>query len=209
MPYYPKLKILFIHIPKTGGTVIENEIKKITYQRLYSGKCNDLLPSPNNKISLQHQPYEILYKYRSICFRSLYIFNKIKMFTIVRNPYDRVISDLFFLKKIKKETSAEDVYIIIKNDYIFRKDLDNHNLPQYKFITDKNNEIVKNIKIFRTENLNRDNEILNKYLGININIIRDDANKDYSKYFCKESRKLIADHYRKDFELFNYDTFGF
>ena len=131
------------------------------------------------------------------------------MFTIVRNPYDRVISDLFFFKKIRKETSAENVYIIIKNDYIFRKDLDNHNLPQYKFITDKNNKIVKNIKIFRTENLNRDNEILNKYLGININIIRNDVNKDYSKYFSNESRKLIADYYRKDFELFNYDTLGF
>lgn len=28
MPYYKEKKLLFIHIPKTGGTVIENEIKK-------------------------------------------------------------------------------------------------------------------------------------------------------------------------------------
>jgi hypothetical protein len=36
MPYYKDKNLLFIHIPKTGGTVIENNIKKHTPQKLFS-----------------------------------------------------------------------------------------------------------------------------------------------------------------------------
>ena len=41
MPYYPYINLLFIHIPKTGGTIIGNEIKKKTKQRLYSDDINN------------------------------------------------------------------------------------------------------------------------------------------------------------------------
>ena len=37
MPYYSNINVLFIHIPKTGGTVIEEAIQKKTKQTLYSG----------------------------------------------------------------------------------------------------------------------------------------------------------------------------
>ena len=66
MPYYKESNILFIHIPKTGGTVIETQLKKKFKQTLYGDETNDILPHPYNNTSLQHQYYTTLYKYRNL-----------------------------------------------------------------------------------------------------------------------------------------------
>ena len=202
MPYYKESNILFIHIPKTGGTVIEQQLKKKFKQTLYGGSLNhnDILPHPYNTASLQHQYYSTLYKYRDLLNIN---FNNIKIFTIVRNPYDRIISDLFFYSLIKKEDNSDKVFKIIKNNYL-GKNLDNHNKPQYKFITDENFKLFENIKIFKTETLNEDNQKLNDYLGTKINITMNNINKDYSRYFNKDSIDLINHYYKYDFKLFNY-----
>lgn len=205
MPYYKEKNILFIHIPKTGGTVIENQLKYIYKQTLFNvNRDSNLLDPPYNTINYQHQFYTTLYKYRNkldIDFNN----NDIKIFSVVRNPYDRVISDLFFMLSMKKNTPSDEVYNIIKYNYLYRNDLDNHNEPQYKYLVDENSELIKNIKIFKTETLNESNDILNKYLGVDINIKKTTPNMDYSIYLNNDSIALINEFYKKDFELFGYD----
>lgn len=203
MPYYKEKDLLFIHIPKTGGTNIENCIKNKYKQTLFSGKTNDLLEYPHNNISLQHQFYITIYNNRDKL--DINFNNNIKIFSIVRNPYDRIISDLFWNKIIEKDFTSEQVYDKIINDYLNRYDLDNHNVSQYKYITDNDCNLISNIKIFKCENLNEINEDLNKFIGFDINIKKDNVNKDYSKYLNKNSIDLINKIYKKDFELFNYD----
>ena len=93
---------------------------------------------------------------------------------------------------------------MLANNYLDRYDLDNHKEPQYKFIVDENSELIKDIKIFKTETLNELNDELNKFVGFNINIRKKGVNKDYSNYLNKDSISLINTFYKKDFELFNY-----
>lgn len=203
MPYYPEKNILFIHVPKTGGTVIENELKKKYKQNLYNTRRrNNLLDSPYNNSSLQHQFYSTIYKYRD---RLNINFDKIKIFSVVRNPYNRVISDLFWFKLIKKDFTKNQIYDIIKKKYLYRSDLDNHNLPQYKFLTNENLDLYENIKIFKTEKLNECNDELNEYLNVDIEIKRDNINKNYMVYLNKNSISLINKFYDMDFKLFNYE----
>jgi len=55
--------------------------------------------------------------------------NNLKIITIVRNPYTRIISDLFHFKLIKEYTLSTDIFEIIKK-YLYDENLDNHNVPQ-------------------------------------------------------------------------------
>jgi hypothetical protein len=80
--------------------------------------------------SLQHITYnQIVENYKIFNID----FDNIKIITIVRNPYERIVSDLFFYKLIKTDTSKEEVFDII-NKYLVLDIYDNHNIPQYKFI---------------------------------------------------------------------------
>tara|TARA_Y100000992_G_C21267915_1_gene494999 strand:+ start:1098 stop:1736 length:639 start_codon:yes stop_codon:yes gene_type:complete len=210
MPYYREKNILFVHIPKTAGSNIEKQLEKITKGELkikgkptiYSSKRHKLLDYPYNLVSPQHQFYSTLYLYRN----KLNInFDGLKIFSVVRNPYDRIISDLYWCKLITKSSTSKEVYKVIKNNYLNRIDLDNHNVPQYKFLTDKNDKLIQDIKIFKCESLNSKNAELNEFLNLKININKKDVNKDYSKYLNRESIDMINTFYEKDFKLFDYE----
>jgi hypothetical protein len=206
MPYYKDLNLLFIHIPKTGGTSLEQYLKKTNTQTLYStGLYNHILYEKFKLISsLQHLTYKKICKYKN----TLEVdFNEdLKIITIVRNPYDRIISDLFYFDLIKENTSSDDVYKVITK-YIYEDSHDNHNIPQYEFLIDKNNKIIPNITIFKTETLTED---LKKYGFNDFNFIfhknkQNIKKENYNTYLNNASIKLVNEFYKKDFEFFNYE----
>jgi hypothetical protein len=123
--------------------------------------------------------------------------------TIVRNPYERIISDLFFLKLITMDTTPDMVLTII-NDYVDSDNYDNHNLPQYTFITNDREEIIENIHILKTEHLTEDMVRLG-FSDFNIYRNVNDKKVDYYQYLNKDSIEKINHFYNLDFKLFHYD----
>ena len=161
MPYFKNnnINILFIHIPKTGGTSLETYFSSkfnipLNNTSLFEYIDNQTKLNENMLInsSLQHITYNQIVKYNKVFNID---FNNIKIITIVRNPYERIISDLFFLKKINLHTSKEEVFNII-NEYLLSDNYDNHNIPQHLFLKDDNKELITNIHILKTENLIND-----------------------------------------------------
>jgi len=208
MPYYKNddINLLFIHIPKTGGTSLELYFKEkfsipMNNDCLYKFIEDEQLLNYNMVInsSLQHLTYNQIVKYN----KEFNIdFNNLKIITIVRNPYERIISDLFFLSKINIDTTKEEVVDII-NHYVEADNYDNHNIPQHIFITNNNKELITNIHILKTENLTNDMNDLgysdfNRLDNINPNKI------NYYNYLNEKSIKIINDFYHDDFILFNY-----
>lgn len=206
--------ILFVHIPKTGGTSVETYFLKKTKANRSEYNLISVGNGVNN-VSLQHQLlYDILNNnlkigIKLIKFDTTYITSKcLKIFTIVRNPYYRIISQLFFHKKLNKNSTCDDCnkeLILRFNEYNNCPTCyDNHIRPQYQFIYDfTNNKLYDNVIILHQENLNQ--EMIN--LGFTDFDVKENYNKitnDYDKFLSKNNIDLINNFYNKDFEYFGY-----
>jgi hypothetical protein len=214
MPLFEKLKLLFIHIPKTGGTSIEDyffskyAIHK-NVQSLYGYHYDRMglmfrnkTKNNRNTVSLQHHTWRMLQEKKLIKNSITY-----KILTVVRNPYNRIISELFYHKVITKDMTPETVYSKIY-DYLHLPntiDFDNHRIPQYQFLIDENGNMIKDIIILKTETLTQsmrdlgysDFPEIKKNATVSVSNIHDYLNAD--------SIKLINTYYEKDFEYFDYE----
>jgi hypothetical protein len=210
MPYFKnnKINLLFIHIPKTGGSSLEKYFSvkyniPLNRKSLMSteniSNIMDFIDKPEINSSLQHLTYNSIMKYKD--FFKIDAVNNFEIITVVRNPYNKIVSDLFYFKKINIDSSKEEAYEKIK-EYL-KDNYDNHAIPQYKFIINDAGELIDNIKILHTETLNCDMISLG-YKDFNIKMNMNPVNVNYDDYLNKDSINLINDIYGKDFQILNY-----
>lgn len=200
MPYFQELNILFIHIPKTGGTSIENYFcdklnisRKKNLHRLFGvvKRCGIAYP-------LQHCTINDISKILPTI-----NLDTTKIMTIVRNPYHRILSALFWRKCINTNSNQMQVQFQIQL-FLQSSHWDNHNWPQYLFLI-KDGKINDNIIIMKTETLQ---EQMQNYgyddFDKNNNVTH--RNKiDYMTFLSDFSKKIIYDFYEQDFILFGYE----
>ena len=187
----------FIHIPKTGGISVRQWLIDVGV-KFYYGKHSKLMETDSPIIGM-HKFAKWFENETSI------------RFTIVRNPYSRLVSAYHYLKtdgirdnrKLPSDLTFEEfVFELLKED-IF----DETYLPQRNWIIHLKPNILMVHHILKLETLESDlwtlfgtEESVPKLNTLN-------SNESYSEYYLNpEIVEIVKEKYKWDFHHLNYST---
>ncbi len=201
----------FVDIPRTSGT----SIKKILVKKHgYAYAKSDFVSERHCLIkSLACIPPVHMTAERCIRYFGPEVWHHLFTFTLVRNPYDRMVSWWLYRKdvvrNIPRHTSFGDY---IKEQLVEKKKRTiTHRAADY--LLDKDGNILVNY-VGKYETRERDLKTIREKLNAKgIEIIFDNthlyqtprAMKSYRQYYDAETRSIVENFFREDIELFDYD----
>lgn len=211
MPLYQLRKgktektVLFIHVPKTGGTAIETYFRAIGFAG-YFDPPTYMPVRPYLKVPPTHYDYGVL--------KRLYNLDALYSFAVVRHPVRRMVSE--YKWALEKSTVAATLAGMSFADYLtfmfeqYRRDENvaaGHFKPQVRFVGDKVS------KIFKYE-AGLENIIGHVLRDVGLSIERQvklpvvNNTSDRKVVPSAEDIELIKEFYAEDFKAFGYGNDG-
>ena len=202
-----KYKFIFLHIPKCAGTSVNKMLSEKTnfdykspnYEFLY-GWC------PKRKIFMQHATVQELFELDLI---SANIWNSYYKFTIIRNPWDRIISSFNWIKSDLKINGSLTDFLFLKNKF---SSISNPNPLTYRADHLKTQSEFIFFEDFKLDNIFNFDDIHN----INFNKLLNCKNlelehyknsnlkKHYSNFYTNTQIKIVEKIYSEDIINFSF-----
>lgn len=189
----------FIHIPKNAGTTIENiaNERNIKWGRFKPEHKNTVL---NKNCTYWHTPP----KY----FNNNSLYKKDETFCVIRDPYDRIVSEYKYRNDKKKHTPKNMNKWIHENliplNYV-DGGMNCHFIPQYDYIYDDNDKQTCH-HILNFNNLSDDFNNMTKKYNIDLQLL--ESRKDNKTVnsvtvndLTDDTKQLIKTVYYKDFDI--------
>lgn len=208
MPISYTYNSIFIHIPKCAGTTIEKMLGTCTVDELFSHTVVD-----GEQKNLQHLTYLELKSKLKIDWSNYYVFS------VVRNPYDRFVSEYKYLKELFFKTKDSKYNVGEFSDFVKQLKIpssqrilkfDGHLETQFSFLKNEDGAIDSSIQIFNFENLDPCWEVLKEKTGVEYsNYLRSKksvSSSPYHNFYTEETKSAVYDFYKKDFDAFGYDS---
>jgi len=199
-------KLWYVHIPKTGGSLIEELLIKYKLARHFenwkSFGIKIIHPSPWHMLPSKFKQLD---------------FSKLNVFVSIRDPIQRILSEFVWQRNRKIKYNEINKWIVesLKSHVKNNNTEDNHFEPQIKFIIDYYGNTIPYDNILICDKYNYHKNIKNFAERNNLTIINfDKAITNMSKYHTNktdydylyrqlkpETVQLIKNYYRDDFVL--------
>jgi hypothetical protein len=182
-----KKDFVFIHINKTGGTSIISITGKAYRKHL---TVKDVIKYVGQKK-----------------------WDKVYKFTVVRNPWAKVVSQYKFRTKTNKSKlgdrplSFKDwvIKVFVEKDKFYYGGRPLLYIPQVEWLKDRNDKIDID-RVLRFENLNEEFKEVAEIVGISPNLPHLNSTKkaDYRDFYDKETKQIIDNWFAEDILTFGY-----
>ncbi len=216
MPISRQFKIIFVHIPRVAGTSVEKYLGMGSIDQLFSfdkiklTKWSKKFPENSPEQSKTPQHLTALELKKVIPEN---IFNSFYKFSIVRNPFDRVISEYLHIKDTSQPPYLARFKTMSLDDFVLeglslsqteRINLfDGHLETQCSYVLDENKSLLVD-KVFKLENLQECVDFLKNIVGIEAFPHARNTTPIENFTFSEESKEMIKIFYKEDFDFFSY-----
>lgn len=205
-------KFIFIHIQKTAGTSITRYLDKyLNYQDIVIGSTEfgeQIQPFFKKKFNITKHSYANRIK----ALTGEEVWDSYFTFSLVRNPWDRMVSLYNWCCKSKYDFPiCQEATKAVDFSQFIRGECFKSQPPQIDYLTNNNNEVIVDF-IGRQESIQKDFDYVCKKLQIpstsmekfkhNVRIRSFDSYRDY--YKSDEDIKIIKNQFASDIDYFNY-----
>ncbi len=197
-------KFIFVHIPKTGGNAIQLVLAPYAIDEIVFNKQQAAF---NESVGEVHRfgirnPHMELRKHSTIADVSaqwkeelLGSWNEYFKFTVVRNPWERLVSYYFSPNLNRTRFDREEFLDFVKSDQV---------KPQFDFLSI--NGTVAMDRLVRFESVEREFSELCQRFGIegNLTAVNESQHDPYPEYYDRELIETVNHYHRKDIDLLGY-----
>lgn len=209
----------FIHIPKSAGTSVRytpglkgqlRSAQMRDFKNGYYTKMRNRLKyvyGANVSLNIEHARWIDL---------STHVQNTNIFFTVVRNPWSRVVSRYLYFKRlvkenrIKKDRYPNFEYFVDSRpdssdnqDYLWHKAVASWH-PSFDYVSDKDG--IVRADVLRYENIEHD---ISNYFNTQVIVAKRNLSNqskiDYKELYTQKYIDIIADHYKKDIDYWGFD----
>ena len=208
-----KYKFLFVHIAKTAGTSIRSTLERYRWRDpLFVPQfvCSRISHLTGHRIGCKIPRHAKVIAAHEMLPRE--VFDSLFKFAFVRNPWDLQVSSYHHLKRERPHLVGDrdfETFLRYKLDpqrpYQFH--IDTSIDLQSDYLIDLHGNVLVDF-IGRFENLEADFRHICQKIGIPEPPLAHKRQakdrKSYHSYYTEETRQLVAEHFRRDIEMFGY-----